>query len=133
MASTSLTLERPAGHHRTIQVIAALLCVFIVLVPKGGIKAIGLPITWGYLLLIFSFIYSLPTRLLTYRMFYSRRLLITLATIVSFLYPFLLFHLGKRDCQSSVLRQHVYELCRSSLPLFHLLSPFSASVGRPSF
>ncbi|ADV84268.1 hypothetical protein [Terriglobus saanensis] len=88
MASTSLTLERPAGHHRTIQVIAALLCVFIVLVPKGGIKAIGLPITWGYLLLIFSFIYSLPTRLLTYRMFYSRRLLITLATIVSFLIPF---------------------------------------------
>lgn len=88
MASTNLTLERPTAHHRTIQAFAVLLCIFVVLLPKGGIKAAGLPITWGYLVLIFSFIFSLPTRLFSYRMLYPRRLLLTLATVASFLIPF---------------------------------------------
>jgi hypothetical protein len=86
--STTFTLERPASQHRSLQIFSALLCVFIVLLPKGGVRAIGIPFTWGYLLLIISFFYSLPARLFTYRMSYPRRLLIALATVVAFFIPF---------------------------------------------
>jgi len=89
MASTTFTFARPIQKHPAVQRLVTLLCIFLILLPKGGIKAIGLPFTWGYLLLIFSFFYCLPARLSMYKMLYTRRLLIALATVVSFLPPFL--------------------------------------------
>lgn len=47
--------------------IVAVLCVMLILFPKGGFRAGTLPLTWGYLLLFLSILVCLPYRLLAVR------------------------------------------------------------------
>ena len=57
----SLRVARPPA------ILAWLLVTFLVLFPKGGIRAANIPLTWGYFLLGFSFIPLVAARLVLAR------------------------------------------------------------------
>ena len=56
--------SRRERRHRLLQRIVALLVIFLVLFPKGGIKLVGAPLTWGYLLLALTAVPALVYRML---------------------------------------------------------------------
>ena len=58
--------------------------VFLVLLPKGGSRLGGIPLTWGYLLLMATAAAALPIRLLWMPLKFSRRALV----VTFFLFPF---------------------------------------------
>lgn len=60
------------------------LCVFLILFPKGGSRLGGLPLTWGYLLLMGITPVALAIRLLLMPLRFSRRAVV----ITFFLLPF---------------------------------------------
>ncbi len=64
--------------------IGCLLIVFLILLPKGGSRLGGLPLTWGYLLLMGITPVALAIRLLALPLRFSRRALV----VTFFLLPF---------------------------------------------
>ncbi len=68
-----------ARSSRIANATVAVLCVMLILFPKGGFRAGPLPVTWGYLLLFLSVLLCLPYRLLAVRSaFYPRHAVVLL-------------------------------------------------------
>ncbi len=61
----TVTNIEPTNRHRIINAAAILLCIFNVLVPKGGLQGGGVPLTWGYMLIALFTLFALPGAILT--------------------------------------------------------------------
>lgn len=81
-----------------------LLIVFLVLLPKGGIKFIGTPLTWGYLLLAAIAPVAMAVRLLALPLRFPRRVLAAVLLLVPMQVLFLYagFAYGVRSPQFTV-------------------------------
>lgn len=64
--------------------LAAVLCVLLVLFPKGGVRVGSVPVTWGYLLLFAAFLGLLPYRMLAVKARYVRRQVVTFLCLIPF-------------------------------------------------
>lgn len=83
--------HQTAPHPRTSfgTLLGCLMIVFLVLLPKGGSRLGGVPLTWGYLLLMATAAGACVVRLLAMPLRFSRRALV----VVFFLLPFQLLSL----------------------------------------
>jgi hypothetical protein len=90
---------RPSPFHRVAWRFFVLLCVMLTVFPKGGFRLAGLPLTWGYLLLMASLLILLPYRLFAVKARWVGRQIVALATIVPFALVFFyaLFGYGTSD------------------------------------
>ena len=68
--------------------LVSLLTLFLVLFPKGGVKVSSIPLTWGYMLLSFSFPPLLIIRVWGAPLSMSRRGIFVLASLLPFLLLF---------------------------------------------
>ena len=75
--------------HRLLETIAALLVVFLVLFPKGGVKLAGAPLTWGYLVLAVTALPALIYRMLFLPLRMGAMAMAALASVVPFQLVFL--------------------------------------------
>ena len=66
-----------------------LMMVFLVLLPKGGSRLGGIPLTWGYLLLLATAAVALVVRIVSVPLVFPRRVVV----VVFFLLPFQLLSL----------------------------------------
>ena len=74
------TLRQPTGRASspTVTWMACLLVVWLVLFPKGGFRLAGLPLTWGYLLLVLFTPLAFAVRFLLMPLVFPKRLLAAL-------------------------------------------------------
>ncbi len=86
MRAASSTVHAPHTSPRAPfgTLLGCVMIVFLVLLPKGGSRLGGLPLTWGYLLLIFAALGALLIRLLWLPLRFDRRAVV----ITFFLIPF---------------------------------------------
>ncbi len=70
--------------HRLLAMTVALLLVFLVLFPKGGIKLAGAPLTWGYLILAVTAVPALVYRMLFLPLRMSALALAAMGTVLPF-------------------------------------------------
>ncbi len=81
----SATAEVPRRRRHTLpNLFAALLCLFLVLFPKGGIRLFGIPETWGYMLIALSFPLLLPFRIFVHPVRFLRRQIVALVLLIPF-------------------------------------------------
>jgi hypothetical protein len=85
---------------RLAGVLSWLLLTFLVMLPKGGIKPGGVPLTWGYGLLAFLFLPLLVVRLLVYPLRASPVAVAVFASLAPF--PFFLFYSLYANGQESI-------------------------------
>lgn len=62
--------------------VAGLLCVMLVLFPKGGVRVGNVPVTWGYVLLFLTFVVFMPYRMLVVKGHFVRRQIAALLCLV---------------------------------------------------
>lgn len=75
--------------HRLLETISALLVIFLVLFPKGGVKLAGAPLTWGYMVMAVTALPALIYRMLFLPLRMSAMAMAALASTVPFQLIFL--------------------------------------------
>ncbi len=75
--------------HKIANCASLVLCVMLILFPKGGVRISSIPVTWGYLLLFVSFIVFMPYRLIATHAQYYKRQLAAFACLVPFAFVML--------------------------------------------
>ena len=75
--------------HRLLETIVALLVIFLVLFPKGGVKLAGAPLTWGYLVLAVTAVPALVYRMLFLPLRMNAMAMAAMASVVPFELVFL--------------------------------------------
>ena len=75
--------------HRLLETISALLVIFLVLFPKGGVKLLGAPLTWGYLVLAVTAVPALIYRMLFLPLRMSAMAMAAMGSVVPFELVFL--------------------------------------------
>lgn len=94
-------MRLPIGirRHLIAAAVSWLLLTFLVLFPKGGVKAGDTPLTWGYLILGITAIPLCVVRLLAFPLKFSSRVIFAMASVVPFqvVYIFSYFKNGIDD------------------------------------
>lgn len=77
---------RPSGgsRHVLLNAICLLTVVFLILFPKGGIKAGETPLTWGYLLLVGTALPAVVIRLVSLRLAFRPSALVAFGALIPF-------------------------------------------------